>query len=201
MKKSFIIKFMIFLFLISFFGIVGYKFFIVGHNKNIEDVKELDEYILNINDYETEAKVTVYSNKTQNTYGVKQYKKGDYQKQEIFEDSTQNGIIIENDNETLRIKNTLLSTERVFNDYRYVLNNAVCLNVFINDYVSSEEKLVEEDETYYILKVKNRDSKNKYTESKELYFNKHNNQIEKIKVKDVNNNVTILIEYTKFRML
>lgn len=199
MKKSFIIKFMIFLFLILF--IVGYKIFIAGNNKNIENVDELKDYILNISNYELEATVNFYSNKTQNTYTLKQYKKDNYQKQEIFDEDTREGIIIENENNILKIKNTLLSTERVFNDYKYVLNNAVCLDTFINDYNSVEDKDIEEDELYYIFKVKNKNSQNKYIENKVLYFNKNNNQIEKIEVKDVNNNTTILIKYTKFRIL
>lgn len=198
MKKSFIIKFMVFLFFILF--AICYKFLIIGNNKNIDDVNKLNEYIFNISNYEIEATVNVYSNKTQNTYSLKQYKEGNYQKQEILDGETNGGIIIENDNDILRIKNTLLSTERVFNDYKYVLNNALCLDVFINDYNLSDDKEVEEDELYYILKVTNRNSENKYIENKTLYFNKENNQIEKMEVKDGNNNITILIEYTKFRI-
>lgn len=199
MKRNFIIIIMIFLFLILFF--VGYKFFIAGNNKHIENVDELEEYILNISNYEIEATVNFYSNKTQNTYSLKQYKVNNYQKQEIFDGDTHEGIIIENENNILKIKNTLLSTERVFNDYKYILNNAVCLDTFINDYRISKDKQIKEDELYYILEVKNKNSQNKYLENKVLYFNKNNNQVEKIEVKDVNNNTTILIEYTKFRIL
>ena len=93
MKKRIFIICMIFLSLILFF--ISYKFFIVGNNKSIENISEIDDFILSIGNYEIEANVTIYSNKNSNTYSLKQKKQDDYQKQEIV-DNEGNGLVIEN---------------------------------------------------------------------------------------------------------
>ena len=53
---------------------------------------------------------------------------------------------------------------------------------------------------YYIISVKSKNSQNKYAKSKTLYFDKLNNRIEKIVVKDINNNEMVVIEYIKLEI-
>ena len=136
MKKKIFIICMIFLCL--FLIILGYKFFIPGNNKNIESETQLDEYILSIKDYELEGNVTVYSNKNINTYKLKQYKKGNYQRQEIINEN--NGLIIENEGNKITIKNTVLDLTSVFENYEEVTKNSIGLDSFIEDYRKTKEK-------------------------------------------------------------
>lgn len=162
---------------------------------------QADEYILNIKNYNVEAKVTVYSNKNTNTYNLKQYKMDDYQKQEVVNSQTNHGIVIENAGNKLTIKNTELGLEQVFENYEELTKNSLGLDSFIKDYRESEKAEVTEDEQYYMLFAKVKKLQNRYIENKTLYINKKTGKIEKIEVKDVNNQRTMFIEYTKLEIL
>lgn len=162
---------------------------------------QADEYILNIKNYNVEAKVTVYSNKNTNTYNLKQYKMDDYQKQEVASSQTNHGIVIENAGNKLTIKNTKLGLEQVFENYEELTKNSLGLDSFIKDYRESEKTEVTEDEKYYMLFAKVKKLQNRYIENKTLYINKETGKIEKIEVKDVNNQRTMFIEYTRLEIL
>lgn len=199
MKKKIFIICMFFLCLILI--ILGYKFFVPGNNKNIESETQLDEYILNINNYELEGNVTVYSNKNVNTYRLKQLKNGDYQRQEIVNDNENYGLIIENEGSKITIKNTVLDLTSVFENYEEVAKNSIGLDSFIDDYRETNDSEITEEEQCYRIQVKVKDSQNKYAQNKCLWINKKSRKIEKFEVSDVNNNKTIFIEYTKFEIL
>lgn len=199
MKKKIFIMCMIFLCLILI--ILGYKFFIPGNTKNIESEVQLEEYILNINDYELEGNVTVYSNKNINTYKLKQQKKGDYQRQEIVNDDENYGLIIENEGNKITIKNTVLDLTSVFENYEDVAKNSMGLSCFIEDYRETKDAEITEEGQCYKISMNVRNSQNKYVASKCLWINKKNRKIEKFEVSDINNNKTIFIEYTKFEIL
>lgn len=199
MKKKIFIMCMIFLCLILI--ILGYKFFIPGNTKNIESEVQLEEYILNINDYELEGNVTVYSNKNINTYKLKQQKKCDYQRQEIVNDDENYGLIIENEGNKITIKNTVLDLTSVFENYEDVAKNSMGLSCFIEDYRETKDAEITEEGQCYKISMNVRNSQNKYVASKCLWINKKNRKIEKFEVSDINNNKTIFIEYTKFEIL
>lgn len=189
------------IFLCVFLCFLGYKFFITGNTKNIESTVQADEYILNIKNYNIEARVTVWSNKNSNTYNLRQYKKDGYQKQEIISDNMDQGIIIENKGNELVVKNTKIGLEKVFEDFEEITSNSLGLDSFIEDYKQTEEKKVTEDEKYYMLFADVKKSRNIYIKTKILYINKQNGEIEKIEVKDVNNNRIMLIEYISLEIL
>lgn len=199
MKKKIFILCMIFLLLI--FAFCGYKFFRTGNNKNIESIGELGEHILNISNYEIEANVTIYSNKNSNTYRFTEYKMNEYQKQEIFNEEDNNSIVIENDGDKLTIKNTLLDLTQVFENYEEVTKNTIGFDAFLDDYNNSDSVNISEDEKYYLIFVKVKNSSNKYIQNKTLFMDKKSGKAEKIEVKDINNNSTIVIEYTRFQIL
>ena len=136
MKKKIFITCMIFLFI--FLCIFGYKFFIAGNNKNIERVEDIEGWLENIRNYDIEANVIIYSNKNSNTYNLKQHKKDNYQRQEIFSNDEGNGMIIENEGNRVIIKNTKLELETVFDNYDEVAKNSVGFDSFIEDYENSD---------------------------------------------------------------
>lgn len=199
MKKKIFIVAIIFILVISIF--YCYKFFIPGNNKSVKDVNELNEYILNIESYNLEAKITVNSNKNTNTYWLKEKSENGSLVTEVISENTNNGIICEYKNESLTIKNTQLGLPRIFADYKELFTNPLDLNSFIQDYKLDEKKEVKTKDDYYIVSVKSMNTQNKYTTHKVMYFSRSKNKIERIEVKDINNNQTIIIEYSNFKLL
>lgn len=199
MKKKIFIVAIIFILVISVF--YCYKFFIPGNNKSVKDVNELNEYILNIESYNLEAKITVNSNKNTNTYWLKEKSENGSLVTEVISENTNNGIICEYKNESLTIRNTQLELPRIFADYKELFTNPLDLNSFIQDYKLDEKKEIKTKDDYYIVSVKSVNTQNKYTTHKVMYFSRSKNQIERIEVKDINNNQTIIIEYSNFKLL
>lgn len=64
-----------------------YKIFGNGNNINIKSADEIKKYVLNISSYQAKATISITSNKTTNTYIVKQQynKKENAYKQELLE--------------------------------------------------------------------------------------------------------------------
>ncbi len=198
MKKKIFIVAIIFILVISIF--YCYKFFIPGNNKTIKDVNELDEYILGMKNYTLEAKITVNSNKNTNTYLLKETNENGKSIQEIISEGTNSGVVLEYEDEKLTIKNTELGLPRIFADYKELFNNPIDFMTFVQDYKSDDKKDVKIKDDYYIVSVKTLNS-SKYTTHKVLYFSRSKNQIERIEIKDINNNQTIIIEYSSFKLL
>lgn len=198
MKKKIFVVLLIFIFVILVF--CCYKFFIPGNNKIVKDVNELDEYILNIKNYNLEAKITVNSNKNTNTYFLKESIQNGKQIQEIFGDNGE-GIVLEYVEGNLTIKNTELKLSRIFDDYKNLLNNPIDFNSFIDDYKNDAKKEIKEKDNFYIISIKSKDLKNKYTTNKTLYFNRDENKFKRVEIKDINNNLRIIIEYSSFKLL
>ena len=190
-KKIFVICVLLILIILLFYC---YKFFIPGNTKSIENVNDLNEYLSKINDYSVEAKVTV------NSYNLKQSRMDGKCVQEISDINNSMKVIIENTKGRVIVRNTELSLENVFDNYDDVVKNSMGLDAFIEDYESDDKKEILEKDGYYIISVKSKNSQNKYAKSKTLYFDKLNNRIEKIVVKDINNNEMVVIEYIKLEI-
>ena len=198
MKKRIFVICVLFILIVLFS--YCYKFFIPGNTKSIENVNDLNEYLSKINDYSVEAKVTVNSNKNSNSYNLKQSRIEGKCVQEISDIHNSMKVIMENTKGRVIVKNTELSLENVFNNYDDVVKNSMGLDAFIEDYESDDKKEILEKDGYYIISVKSKNSQNKYAKSKTLYFDKLNNRIEKILVKDINNNEMVVIEYIKLEI-
>ena len=193
-KKVFItIIFFLIIFLI-FYLVINYKSLKNGNTISIKNKESVEEYILNINEYEAEIEVTVCSNKNENTYSLKQISKNNYSYQETLDEDMQK-IIVENKDGKVIIKNNSLQLEKIYESYEYVLENTLYLTSFVEEYRNSEEKEIIEENDYYIINLKLNDSKNKYIVFKTLYINKDTSKIEKLEIEDINKNRTIYILY------
>lgn len=87
MKKIITIAILIIVILSIFFIKINYKNFRFGNNSNIKSADKIKKYILGITSYQTNADITINSNKNTNVYKIKeQYlKKNNICKTEIIE--------------------------------------------------------------------------------------------------------------------
>ena len=172
-----------------------------GNNMSNKSVEEIEQYILNINSYETEAEITVNSNKNQNTYKVNQkfMRENNLYRQEIIEPENIKGIVFSYDGTNLIVKNTTLNLSKIYEKYNYIGSNDLSLIQFINDYKESEEKTAKEKDGTIILEVKIKNG-NKYKAYKKLYINKDDAMPTKLEIQDITQNALIYILYNEIKI-
>ncbi len=193
MKKSKLIILIILLIILIFLII-----FLLTNNKNIETGNNDNNQILNMNSYEAKIEVTVISNKNTNKYKmIQQYKKDEYSIQEIEEPENIRGVRIEYMNNTLSIKNTNLNLTNIYENYKYIAENNLFLNEFIDDYKNNKNSKQEENENEIILTTDCKTQENKYQIKKKLIIDKDTGKPKKLEVQDINQNITVYILYNE----
>ena len=195
--------------IISIVIIVLFTFFIknnynsskTGNNISNKSADEIKEYILNIESYKANAKVTIKSNKNENTYVVlQQYNmEGNIYKQEVLEPENIAGVQFVYDGTNLKIENTDLMLSKIYEEYKYIESNELSLISFTEDYKKSDESNYYEEENNIILETKIKDG-NKYVAYKKLYINKEKGKIEKLEIKDITQNIKIYILYNEIEI-
>ena len=187
--------------ILIFFIIIIYKFLKSGNNISNKSADEIKNYILNIESYYAIAKVTIKSNKNENTYLVKQEynKKNNYYMQEVLEPEKIRGVQFIFDGKDLKLENTKLTLSKIYKDYKYLDSNELSLVSFIDDYKDSEASQFKEVDGEIVLETKVTIG-NKYIASKKLYFNKAENKVEKIEIKDNTQNTRIYICYQEIQL-
>lgn len=180
--------------------IILISFFIIFFNKTAKKSKignnsssqEIVEYILNISSYELKAEVEIKSNKNTNKYVIKQnYNKDGVSSQEVLEPSNIAGVKIIKENNTLKIENSKLNLETVYNDYNYLSDNVLDLSSFIENYKKSEKSEFVEENDMIKLKVKTDEL------NEELVVDKINAAPKKMKIKDNSKKSEIYILYSE----
>ena len=193
MKKNKLIIFFI-LAIIIVFTIIFYLINI----KKIEIVNNDNNQILNMNSYKAKIEVTVVSNKNTNKYKMTQeYKKGEYCMQEVEEPENIRGVRIEYSNNTLSLKNTNMDLTNIYENYKYMAENNLFLNEFIDDFNNSSNSKHEENENEIILSTDCKTQENKYQVKKKLTIDKKTNKPKKLEVQDINQNITVYILYNE----
>ena len=119
---------------ITFFFIFYYIFFILGNNINRSQDEIVDNIINKTNEYEANIDVKVISNKNENYYKMYQIVNDEKSIQIVDEPENIKGLEIENISNKLIIRNTKLNMEKIYDQYEFLLNNSLFLNVFIEDY-------------------------------------------------------------------
>lgn len=185
--------------IIAFIAIIISVFiFLLNNNKKVESGNNDNNQILNINSYKAQIELTVTSNKNTNKYKIiQEYKKDEYCKQEIIEPENIRGVIIEYTNNTLTIKNTNLNLTNIYENYKYVAENNLFLNKFVEDFKNSENSSKEESENEIILSTDCKTKENKYQVKKRLIVDKQTNKPIKLEVQDINQNITAYILYNE----
>ena len=197
MKKKMLI---VGIFCLIIFFIFYYKNFINGNNISIKNKDKIVDYILNnISEYEAELEVTVISNKTENIYNIKQKVDGNKSIQEVINPDSIKGLIIELENSNLKVSNTELNLEKIYNNYDVVLNNSLFLNVFIEDYKNNISKEYKKNEEI-ILETKLNNNSNTYIKYKELHIDTKTGKPIKLEIKDHAKNTRIRIIYNNIEI-
>ena len=128
-NKKFLI---IFVFICSIvFCFFYYNFFKSGNNINRSQEQIVEDILKEFNNYEANIEVTVKSNKNENKYEMNQIIKGNYSKQEIINPDNIKNLTIELEENKLKILNSKLNMEKVYENYECILNNSLFLNTFI----------------------------------------------------------------------
>ena len=121
---------------------------------NISTTEDLQNYILNITSYEAEVEVTVQSNKTTNTYKLNQkYSKDGAFKQEVLAPENIQGTTIIQDGEVLKLENTKLNLQKIYENYNYIANNNLALQYFIKDFLESQDASARVENNTLILET------------------------------------------------
>lgn len=130
MKKSKLI-----LVIICILIIISIFIFALNNNKKVESGNNDNNQILNMNSYKAQIELTIISNKNTNKYKIiQEYKKDEYCIQEIMEPENIRGVKIEYSNNTLTLKNTSLNLTNVYENYKYIAENNLFLDKFIEDF-------------------------------------------------------------------
>lgn len=197
--KSKKLMFIFVLICITIFFIFYYNFFILGNNISISQEEIVDNIINRISEYEANVDVKVISNKNENYY--KMYQKVDSEKNslKVEEPSNISGLEIENIGNKLIVRNTKLNMEKIYEDYNFVLNNSLFLNVFINDYKTNKSKVYEENNEL-IFEVTLDSNKSTYIKYKELHVDKQTGVPIKLIIKDNIKKTSIIIIYNDIKI-
>lgn len=145
MKK--LIFFVIILLLILVF--LYYNTSIFGNNIIIKDENKIASAVLSsFYNYEAEIEVTVKSNKTVNIYEMKQKVDGNYSSFEVTSTGRINGLKVEFENSTLKVTNTDLKLNRIYDNYNGIMKNSLFLNNFADEFKSTNSTTYKEDNQF-----------------------------------------------------
>lgn len=169
----------------------------IGNNSSSQ---EIVDYILNISSYEAIIDVEVISNKNSNKYIIKQkYESSGMIEQEVIEPNNIKGVEIIKEGENLRIENTNLNLNMIFEKYNYLSDNVLDLDSFIENYKNNNEsKFYEQDNQLILETVDN--SNNKNLKHKTLYIDKSTTNPTKMEIKDTNKKSSIYIIYNEVKV-
>ena len=193
-KKCLQMFFIVILCLIIFL-IFYYKSGKNGNNISNKSQEEIIDYILNdVKEYEADVEVLVISNKTENTYKMKQKVNLDESTFEVYFPEELKGLKVSNFDNKLKISNSKIKLDKMYENYQIILNNMMFLNVFIKDYKDNDSINYEENGKI-VLQTNLKNNINTYIKSKELYIDKKTNKIEKLVIKDNTKKVRVCIKY------
>ena len=195
MKKMKQLVCIICLIILVLFSILYYKNLRNGNNIINKNKDKIVEYILNdLKEYEAKIEMIVTSNKTENIYEIEQTVSEGLSVQRVIKPESIEGMIIELDGNNLKILNTKLQLEKIYNDYDILLNNSLFLNVFIEEYRNNISKNYEENgEIIFETKLNNNAST--YIKHKRLYVDLETGKPKKLEIKDNTQKTKICIIY------
>lgn len=194
-KKVFITIIFFTIFFLIFYLIFNYKSLKNGNNNiRIKNEEDVNDYILNISNYEAKIEVIVKSNKNENKYIINQKCMDNYSYQEMEYENNKKIIIEHKDNKVI-VRNTSLKLEKIYESWEFLIENNLFLTTFVENFKETDEKEILVNENHYVVNLKLKNISDKNVAYKSLYINKNNGKIEKLEIYDINKNRTIYILY------
>lgn len=184
---------------ITIFFIFYYNFFILGNNINRSQDEIVDNIINDMIEYEANIEVKIISNKNENYYKMYQIVNSEKNLQIIDKPDNIRGLEIENVSDKLIIRNTKLDMEKVYNEYEFLLNNSLFLNVFVNDFKNNNSRIYEEN-TDLIFEVELDNTNNTYIKYKQLHVDKITGIPKQLIIKDNTKKTYISIIYNDIKI-
>lgn len=181
------------------FSIFYYIFSYFGNNKNRNQKEIVDNILSEMKEYEANITVKVISNKNENIYSMYQLYDENTSKMVINSPENIKDMIIELNNNILKITNTKINMEKIYEDYDLVLNNNLFLNVFLEDYKNNDSNCYEENNEI-ILETKINSSNNTYIKFKELHLDKQTGLPKELIMKDNTKKTCISIIYNDIKI-
>ena len=201
-KKKIIITVVIIIVLIFiiFFIKNNYKKSEFGNNITNKSIEEIENYILNISEYDAELEIEIQSNKNTNKYTVHQIVKDNIYEQEVIKPENIAGVKIIYDGENLTVENTNLGLKKLYEKYNNITDNILWINSFIDDYKNSNESKITIKDDYVVLETKNKNNEEKYNIYKTLYCDKNTLKPVKLEIKDKNKKIRVYISYKEIEI-
>ncbi len=185
----------------TIFGILYYKFFLFGNNISKNRSDNIEDILSNMQNYCADITVKVTSNKTENSYEIYQEVKNDWSMQEIKEGEHIAGVKIELNGDNLKVSNSKLGLEKVYENYSNLVNNSLFLNAFAEDYKNEQNEVNSYNENgQKMIEIKLNTNQNTYIKYKKLYMDTKTMLPTKLEVKDNAKKETICIIYNNIEL-
>ncbi len=183
---------------ILIFLFIYYIFGILGNNKNRSQEEIVESLLEEICNYEANITVEVFSNKNENIYEMYQQVKDDKSECVVRSPQEIENLTIEDEEGKLKISNSKLKMEKVYQGYEEIFNNNLFLNTFSKDCRENDFNFYEKDKEL-IIEVKLNNS-NTYAKYKELHFNLQSNIPTELLIKDNTKKTSIRIIYNDIKI-
>lgn len=181
-----------------FFSKKSYENMNIGNNNLNKTLEEVEDYILNIKSYTATIEVTVNSNKNSNKYLIKQSHQEENDEQEVIEPGNIRGVKITYKDSSLKVENSKLNLEKIYNNYPYIESNILWLNSFIEEYKNSTQKGISEKNEKIIMQIRRKDDKK--TAIEELILDKKTLKPTQLSIMDNNKNTIVYILYNEIEL-
>ncbi len=181
-----------------FFSKKSYENMNIGNNNLNKTLEEVEDYILNIKSYTATIEVTVNSNKNSNKYLIKQSHQEENDEQEVVEPGNIRGVKITYKDSSLKVENSKLNLEKIYNNYPYIESNILWLNSFIEEYKNSTQKGISEKNEKIIMQIRRKNDKK--TAIEELILDKKTLKPTQLSIMDNNKNTIVYILYNEIEL-
>ena len=176
----------------------SYETMNIGNNNLNKTLEEVEDYILNIKSYTATIEVTVNSNKNSNKYLIKQSHQEENDEQEVIEPGNIKGVKITYKDSSLKVENSKLNLEKIYNNYPYIESNILWLNSFIEEYKNSTQKGISEKNEKIIMQIRRKNDKK--TAIEELILDKKTLKPTQLSIMDNNKNTIVYILYNEIEL-